>query len=205
MKIVLIFVAALLALALTLVGAGYGAIKLWPRIAAEFMPDIPVDAATRIRDAEGQLTQANDQYDRWVALGDAAMWKSTQANTDDAAALATELLAAAETYKSDWNYGNAIHKANLALGRIALRKGDRVAARNYLIASTKSKGSPQMNSFGPNMSLAKEMLEAGEKDAVLDYLKQCRAFWEMGHDSLDVWESMIRDGRSPRFGANLLY
>ena len=87
---------------------------------------------------------------------------------DEARAAATELLAMAERYKTDWNYGNAIHKANSGLGRIVLRQGDKVAARNYLLASAKSDGSPQMNSFRPNMILAKEMLEAGEKRRCLN-------------------------------------
>ena len=111
----------------------------------------------------------------------------------------------ADGYKTDWNYGNAIHKANSGLGRIALRQGDKVAARAYLLASAKSDGSPQMNTFGPNMILAKEMLEAGEKEAVLEYLQLCGKFWSMEDGRLAVWKRMIGDGRKPNFGARLLF
>ena len=109
-----------------------------------------------------------------------------------------------ETYKTDWNFGNAIHKSNSALGGIALRSGDK-AVRKYLLASANSKGSPQMNSFGPNMGFAKEMREAGKKESVLEYLRLCGTFWAMGHDQLEVWDKMIRENRAPHFGANLLY
>ncbi len=51
--------------------------------------------------------------------------------------------------------------------------------KKYLIAAGKSPGSPQMDSFGPNMTLAKDLLEKGERDAVLEYFMRCRKFWKM--------------------------
>jgi hypothetical protein len=207
MKTFLIVVLTVIVGAFAVAGIGYAGMQVWPRWAAEYGPEIAVDAASRLRQAEARLAQAKDEYERWVALGDVAFWKSAEANAEPAAALARELLAMAEKdqYQKDWNYGNAIHKAHSALGRIALRKDDKAGARNHLIASATSKGSPQMNTFGPNMGFAKEMLEAGEKEAVLEYFRLCRAFWEMGQDQLDVWERMVREGKSPRFGANMLY
>lgn len=205
MKILLIVIVALVTGAIGLVGLGYVGVTLWPHYAARFMPDIQVDAAARASEAQTKLSQAGDQYDRWIALGNAALWKSIQADTAGAATLASELLSMAELYKDDWNYGNAIHKANSALGMIALRNGDKAAARRHLLASAETKGSPQMNTFGPNMQFADAMLHAGENEAVLVYFARCRAFWKMGHVYLDTWISMVRDGKRPHFGANLLY
>ena len=208
MKILLIVVISLVTGAIGLVGLSYVSVKLWPHYAARFMPDVPINFAARAHAAESRLGEAKDDYDRWVALGDAVLWKATQADVADtplAATLATELLVMAERYKNDWNYGNAIHKANSALGLVALRKGDNAAARRYLLASADSKGSPQMNSFGPNMQLADAMLKAGENEAVLSYFKRCHTFWSHGDVYLDTWSSMVRDGSRPRFGANLLY
>ncbi len=205
MKILLIVIVALVTGAIGLLGLGYVGAKLWPHYAARFMPDIQVDAAVRAREAETKLAEASDQYARWIALGNAALWKSIQADTANAATLATELLVMAERHKDDWNYGNAIHKANSALGMLALRNGDKAAARRHLLASAETKGSPQMNSFGPNMQLADAMLHAGEHEAVLVYFARCRAFWKMGDVYLDTWSSMVRDGSRPHFGANLLY
>ena len=200
--IVLASIGGLIALAIAFI---YLSITQYPKIMAEYGPDIPVDAQAETRKAEAKLKAAPDDYSRWVALGNEVYWQSTQQGTDDVRAHAAELLIMAEGYKADWNYGNAIHKANSALGRIALRSGDKVGARKYLLASARSKGSPQMNSFGPNMGFAKEMLEAGEKDAVLEYLAMCRQFWDSGHGKIDVWAQMIGEGRSPKFGANLLF
>lgn len=42
---------------------------------------------------------------------------------------AEKYLALAENNQKNWNYGNAIHHANLALGRIALKQGKVEAAK----------------------------------------------------------------------------
>jgi hypothetical protein len=176
------------------------------RYAAESGPIISPADSDRREDSEERLASSKTEYDRWVSLGDVALRRAGKKDSDGAA-LANELLAIAsqDRYRKDWNYGNAIHKANSALGRIALRNGDKAAARKFLLASVDSKGSPQMNSFGPNMVLAYEMLDAGEQAAVLEYLAACRVFWKMGEESLNVWEEMIRAGKKPRFGSNMLY
>jgi hypothetical protein len=93
----------------------------------------------------------------------------------------------------------------MVLGVIALRRGDMLQAKQYLAASGKTKGSPQLDSFGPNMSLAKALLEKGERDAVLDYFEACRTFWKMGAKQLDAWSATVRGGGIPSFGANLVY
>jgi hypothetical protein len=108
-------------------------------------------------------------------------------------------------YKTDWNYGNAVQDANLVLGRLAVREGKLEAAKKYLLASGKSHGSPQMNSFGPNMALAEDLLKKGERDTVLEYLMLCRRFWKMDNGKLDQWTQEVMAGKTPYFGANLLY
>ena len=62
-----------------------------------------------------------------------------------------------------------------------------------------------MSSFGPNMSLARDFLEAGEKQAVLDYFEACREFWEMGGEKLDRWTKFVNADIMPDFDANLIY
>ena len=39
--------------------------------------------------------------------------------------------------------------------------GDSLAAGKYLVEAAHTPGSPQLNSFGPNVTLAKELLEMG--------------------------------------------
>ena len=63
------------------------------------------------------------------------------------------------------------------LGRIALAEGDVAVAKKRLLAFADSKGSPRMNSFGPNMQLAKDLLARGEDDTVIEYFERCGKFW----------------------------
>jgi hypothetical protein len=62
-----------------------------------------------------------------------------------------------------------------------------------------------MNSFGPNMILAKELLEKGEKETVIEYFDLCAKFWTMGQDKLKDWRASAQQGNIPAFGASLLY
>jgi hypothetical protein len=118
---------------------------------------------------------------------------------------AHELLDSSGNYKERWNYGNAIHKGNLILGRIRLREGRIADAKDYLLASGRTPGSPQLDSFGPNMTLAKELLEKGERDVVLEYYDLCSKFWLMGQDQLNAWRAAMKQGKIPEFAANLKY
>jgi hypothetical protein len=127
---------------------------------------------------------------------------------EQARSYATELLEKATSPELDEyfrNDGNAIHYANLILGRLAFREGEVERAKQRLIASGKTKGSPNLGSFGPNMSLAKELLECGEQETVLRYFELCRKFWGSHGEVLDQWTKDVRAGRIPQFGANLVY
>jgi hypothetical protein len=103
------------------------------------------------------------------------------------------------------NDGNAIHHGHLVLGRIALRHGDVDRAKNHLIESGKTAGAPNLASFGPNMSLAAELLQRGEMGCVLEYLQLCEEFWSLGGETLASWRAEIMSDRMPDFGANLVY
>jgi hypothetical protein len=122
-----------------------------------------------------------------------------------ARAYAELLLREATAQQGSWNYGNAVHKGNLILGRIAVAEGRMADAVTFLRAAAETPGSPQLNSFGPNMTLAKDLLERGERDAVLAYFEACRVFWKMGEGRLDAWHQDVQAGRIPNFGANLRY
>ena len=57
----------------------------------------------------------------------------------------------------------------------------------------------------PNMSLAKELLERGEKEVVLRYLDLCKSFWTSSRGQPDRWIDEIKAGKIPDFGPNLNY
>jgi RNA polymerase sigma factor (sigma-70 family) len=155
--------------------------------------------------AMNDLKMAKTEEKRFYALDEAAKESFVAGKIEEARNYAQELMALTPKYKGDWNYGNAIQDANLVFGRIAAREGNIEAAKKYLIAAAKSPGSPQMDSFGPNMTLAKDLLEKGERDTVVEYFMHCRKFWKMDRGKLDKWIAEVMDGKNPDFGANLFY
>jgi hypothetical protein len=93
----------------------------------------------------------------------------------------------------------------MVLGRVAVRDGDLETAERELLLAGNTPGSPQLNSFGPNMSLAKDLLEQGRSDAVIEYFGLCGKFWEMENGNLRRWSVLAKADETPDFGANLLY
>ena len=163
---------------------------------------LPRSPEQKLADLE-QDSGGGDAMRRFYALNRMAKAALEAGDAGKAAAYADELLAAAPQYPSDWNYGNALHDGHTVLGRLALRQGDIAKAREQLLASARTPGSPQLRSFGPTMRLASELLEKGEKDAVIEYLTLCRDFWPTGATSLSTWSQAVRDGRTPDFGLSL--
>ena len=145
------------------------------------------------------------RYARFVMLDSAAKRAVERGALDTASVRAGELLALADGYPQDWNYGNAIHDGHLVLGRVALALGDVEKAKDELLAAGRTPGSPQLNSFGPNMRLAEDLLRVGERDVVLQYFELCDTFWEMNRGRLSQWSAEVQDGRAPTFGPNLVY
>ena len=117
----------------------------------------------------------------------------------EAKVLAEKVLFLAPSFRENWNYGNAIHLGHTVLGLLAIEQCDIKLAIEELEKSGNTPGSPQLNSFGPTMQLAKELLKKGQTEAALAYLKQCRKFWEMGTTWLDLWEQRIHAGHVPNF------
>jgi beta-lactamase regulating signal transducer with metallopeptidase domain len=159
-------------------------------------------ALEQMEQSQAGTTDANS---RFYNLDYLAKMAFSAGNMAKARAYATEFLQQAEQNKSSWAYGNAINHGNVILGRIALREGRLDAAKKHLLAAGATKGSPQLNSFGPNMALAKELLEKGERETALEYFKLCGTFWKLGADKLDRWAKEVNAGLAPDFGGALNY
>jgi hypothetical protein len=89
------------------------------------------------------------------------------------------------------------YKAHTVLGRIALRDGQIESAKSHLLASADIPGSCVLSSFGPDFTFAKEMLDKGERETVLVYLKSCKKFWKSGEEKLSLWRDEIENGEMP--------
>ncbi|MYE11452.1 MAG: hypothetical protein F4X99_07285 [Gammaproteobacteria bacterium] len=93
------------------------------------------------------------------------------------------------------------YRANLMLGRIALAEDDPAAAADYLVAAGRVAAWPSLLPllvWQPDMQLAEELLEQGEPQVVLEYLKLCALHWE--GDQLREWADEIRAGGIPDLG-----
>ena len=159
----------------------------------------------QFEEAQRNLAQTRDPYDRWTKLTQIVVIEAGSAPADEVRSHANEVLETATKYRNDWNYGNAIHKGNLALGRLALREDKVEVAEDFLLRAGRTPGSPQLDSFGPNMVLARELLEKGRSEKVLEYFALCGKFWQDDHGRLKAWSAQVKEGNEPDFGANLLY
>ena len=145
------------------------------------------------------LQNSTHSYERISLLSRAGMLAVELGQLNQARLFGKELLRIGD------GDGDAVHKGHTILGRIALRTGGMEAAKSHLLASGKTTGSPVLGSFGPNMTLAQELLEKGERKSVLQYFGLCAKFWQHHDGILAQWTKEVRTGQTPDFGANLDY
>lgn len=157
-----------------------------------------------------------EHYERREDLKDEATGALEDGDLTLARQLAQEWLAA-DSDPTAWHYGNTIHNANQLLGLISVREGDLDSAKRYLLAAGNTPGSPQLDSFGPQMHLAQTLLSRGERDIVLEYLELVTRFWGMHKPTSNLlfvllfrynlaqntrklarWKAAIRAGEQPR-------
>lgn len=143
------------------------------------------------------------QLRRFYDLSDKMSAAYASSNPASAEVVAREYLQAAKSFRCNWNFGNATHDANSTLGLLALRDGKVDLAVQFLAAAGTSTGSPQLNSFGPSMLLANELVKAGRSPEVISYLRAIKRFWKMDQGSVDHWMSDLEAGRTPDFRMNL--
>ncbi len=149
------------------------------------------------------MDQTTNNRDRQLYALIAASKAAVDADAfDKASRFATDLLKQVAD-PPDNRDGQAFHDGHIVLGRVALKGGDVEQAKAQLLRGGRTPGGGSLTSFGPNMSLAKELAERGERDTVVAYLELCRSFWPK--PQLNTWIQTLREGKVPNFGANLLY
>jgi hypothetical protein len=127
---------------------------------------------------------------------------------DRTRAFATELILDFGDDPGDFGYGEAAHKGNIVLGRIALAENDIAKAKEHLLIAIRA---PLRGEFvwlsDIDLDLARELLAKGEKDAVREYLRLCLSLREReeewGHlynteiSALKTWQEQIKAGKVP--------
>jgi hypothetical protein len=117
---------------------------------------------------------------------------------DVASTAADAVLRDAAQFERTWLYGNAIHWGHIVLGQVARLGNILDVACSELALAGRTRGSPQLDSFGPDLDLARSLLDLGRTDAVLDYLAQCKRFWKMDRGALEQWSRQISSGECPK-------
>jgi hypothetical protein len=158
-------------------------------------------ALEHLRAAEPGARRGRDRV-RW--LMEVAMTALTAGDPRAARGHAQELLQAGSDADSEDRWA-AVHRPNVVLGRVALAEGAAEEAEAHLLAACRVAPTSALVSFGPNTSLARDLLLAGRPDAVLVYLDRFREIWTSGAERLAAWEAEVRQGGIPDFGANLWY
>lgn len=154
-----------------------------------------------LQQALENLQAATTPEVRLAALGEAAKQSLAAGKTAEAQKYAQEALDLLASARGNPAAGDAGHVARQVLGRLALREGKIEDAKRQLIESVSTPG-PRLTDYGPRLGLALELLQKGERQAVLDYLKACARFWNRSR--LEEWSREISEGKTPEFPANML-
>jgi hypothetical protein len=163
-------------------------------------------AANALRAWEDYENVEPDEFLRGTNLRELTIAAFEAGDRVKAKQYATQLLDIQQKTSNPFGPDNdGIHVGNTILGRLALQDGNIAEAKQRLLASAPERGSPVLDSYGPRMTLAADLLAKGEGNVVVGYLEKCRAFWNLGHgkENISLWESEIRAGKKPDFGDNL--
>ena len=171
---------------------------------SERVPFTPVEeqamfaiALERARQELSAVEEAATPEQEFYAQPAAAMAAWHLREIDVARSLAERVLLVAPNFRNNWNFGNAVNVGHNVLGLLALHDGRNAAAVLELHKAGETPGSPQLNSFGPSMQLARALARQGEFPAALEYLAQCRIFWKRGNIWLALWEEKLQAGKVP--------
>lgn len=118
------------------------------------------------------------------------------AGLPEAEELAVQLLEKAKDNPKARGYST--HVANTVLGKIALNQGNARAAAEHLYEAARVPNSEILYLKGPDMSLAQALLEAGDIEAVSNYLDQFDGY-ELSDSSknmLNSWHETVHNLRS---------
>jgi len=159
-------------------------------------PGQPEDAKKALEAKEKELSLTTGVAIRGRLMNDLASIAFEAGDIEKARKYATDVFAGLKLERS-WNDDDLVHGANTVLGRVALKENDPVKAKEYLLASLEVKDLTRLSPFGPSMTLAREMLEHGERDAVIEYMERCGKSWKK--EIMKAWVDTIKAGGTPNF------
>ena len=115
---------------------------------------------------------------------------------DEAELKARQLLTLTAQSITDPEYGNAIFFANLSIGRVMLRRGEKRQATSYLLAASNAPPTDHLRYEYIDMALARQLVDWGEREAVALFLDRCAQFNHRGKEMVE-WAAQIHKGINP--------
>jgi hypothetical protein len=107
-----------------------------------------------------------------------------------------EYLAIVKQHPDHPRYNQALFEANMYVGKLALRRGDRRTAAHHLLAAVDSPGSAELRFMQIDMTLARSLVDWGEREVVAKFLDQC-ARLNQESEKYKNWAADIRKGINP--------
>jgi len=129
------------------------------------------------------LRKADALIDSWPGLPQLAMAEFDAGDDEGAIRDAHRMLDRKNAPPNFQHFGHTV------LGRVAAARGDLETAKAKLTASV-----PASGSFPPSVTLAQELLDAGERDAVIQFLTRFKELWQFDQGMMDHW---IKLAKSP--------
>lgn len=177
------------------------------RAALETQPLNPAIATEKYSAAKTLLDKKTSGDSRFEVLANYVNAANNAEQFEEAESPAKDILHEANSVIPTIDGGYALHEAHTLLGRLALKKGNLALAKEHFRQAGQVPPSPRLRALGPNMSLAKDLLEKGDCNDVLDYLQNISKLWndDLAKKSSSEWMSNIVSGQMPDFRGNLFY
>lgn len=128
---------------------------------------------------------------------------------DEARSLATELILDFGQNAGEIGYDDASHIGNIVIGRVSLRQKNMPKAKEHLLIAIRAPLRKADSWLGEiDMKLARDLLAAGERETVIEYLRLCeglsnlkteKKLFENQSKALKLWQEQIRQGKTPTF------
>jgi hypothetical protein len=134
----------------------------------------PVQKLKLLNEASGILPE-NQKRNMLAEIAQAEFDASDDADAERDA----QTLVASNRGLSDYHVGQTV------LGRLELARGNAAAAREHMLASVTPPAPIKNLTLRPNMQLAQEILDAGDKDSVVAFLEASRTLWPFDQGRLD--------------------
>ncbi len=145
--------------------------------------------------AEDILPKASEA-DRWYLLPLEMDREFRRGNLDATEKYAREYLTMAAKDQSHVLYTRAMFNANMQLGKVSMRRGDLRRAGEYMMSALRIPESDEIKYMQFDMTLARTLVDAGQRDIVARYLDRCAEIAMKG-EQYKRWADDIRQGINP--------